>query len=191
MTNYRPITDMWLLARAKSAYYGAYPAGFLHRARALMGVKPTDAILHVCAGQVRRYPFRGFGRHDRTVDIDAKTKPNYRLDVRTSLPLRHTTQRASWAHDVHLPERQLWDGVLIDRPYSEADAAHYAHGAAVLPPLNPLLVFCLRVVPTGCLVGVLDYKWPNPRSKAREVAAVGVTTGRDATMRVFTVWEKL
>ena len=33
---YRPITDLWFLARPKVKYYGAYPNGFLERARALL-----------------------------------------------------------------------------------------------------------------------------------------------------------
>lgn len=36
--SYRPITDFWILARPKVKYYGAYPSGFLERARALVGV---------------------------------------------------------------------------------------------------------------------------------------------------------
>jgi hypothetical protein len=31
--SYRPITDVWILARPKVKYYGAYPNGFLERAR--------------------------------------------------------------------------------------------------------------------------------------------------------------
>lgn len=50
--NYRPIGgDRWDLARPKllggHKYYGAYPAGFLERARALMAVGQT--LLSYCA----------------------------------------------------------------------------------------------------------------------------------------------
>ena len=45
--SYRPITDVWILARSKVPYYGAYPAGFLHRARTLLGVDAVGAVLHV------------------------------------------------------------------------------------------------------------------------------------------------
>jgi hypothetical protein len=42
MSNYRPITDTWILERAKlkggQKYYGAYLGGFPERARALLGV---------------------------------------------------------------------------------------------------------------------------------------------------------
>lgn len=61
--SYRPITDVWILARPKVKYYGAYPNGFLERARALLGVSPFDPVLHVCGGSAREYPAkpRGFG----------------------------------------------------------------------------------------------------------------------------------
>src|SRR5688572_14486588 len=68
--SYRPITDVWILGRPKVRYHGAYPSGFLERARALLGVSIDETVLHVCSGQIRYYPFRGLGRHDLTVDID-------------------------------------------------------------------------------------------------------------------------
>jgi hypothetical protein len=77
--SYRPITDVWILARPKlsegAKYYGSYPAGFLSRARALLGVSMERPVLHVCAGLVRNYPFSGLGRNDRTVDLDPATHP--------------------------------------------------------------------------------------------------------------------
>jgi len=52
----RPIMDMWALARPKLKdglkYYGAYPAGFLQRARDLIGCSLNDSVLHVCSGMV-------------------------------------------------------------------------------------------------------------------------------------------
>lgn len=171
--NYRPITDVWIMGRPKVKYYGAYPAGFLHRARALMGVGEIDPILHVCAGRIRQYPYRGLGPNDKTIDIDPATEPDYCGDVREGLPVGP------------------WKGVMIDRPYTEADAARYALGADVLPPINQLLKNSLWLLEPGQRVGVLDYKWPNPQKEGREVAVVAVGTGRDANARWFTVWEKL
>jgi len=59
----RPITDVWILGRSKTkdpetgrTYYGAYPAGFLERARPmLVGGNPDACILHVCGGHARGY----------------------------------------------------------------------------------------------------------------------------------------
>ena len=51
---YRPITDIWFLARAKlkdgKKYYGAYLGGFPERARTLIGASRNDNVLHVCGG---------------------------------------------------------------------------------------------------------------------------------------------
>lgn len=70
--SYRPITDVWFLARAKlkggKKYYGAYLGGFPERARALLGCRLNDPVLHVCGGCARDYPYRrGFGPNDRTL----------------------------------------------------------------------------------------------------------------------------
>jgi hypothetical protein len=62
--SYRPICDSWILARSKMKYFGAYPSGFLERARALLGVTCGDSVLQVCSGRVRDYPYRGFEEHD-------------------------------------------------------------------------------------------------------------------------------
>lgn len=175
--SYRPITDVWILARSKTKYYGAFPAGFLSRARALLGVGPEGIVLHVCAGMVRDYPFKGFGPFDLTVDIDPATEPDFCLDVRTQL--RET-----------FSDTQL-DAVLIDRPYSEEDADHYATGRATLPDLNQLLRDSLALVPIGHRVGVIDYRWPMPPKNATEVAVVAVGTGRNGRARWYTVFERI
>lgn len=171
--SYRPVCDTWILARPKVKYYGAFPAGFLHRARALLGVGPYDPVLHVCGGRVKEYPMRGFGANDRTVDLDPQVRPDYLMDVRERLP------------------EGPWDAMLIDRPYTAADAAHYAPGASALPELNALVRRCLEALPVGRRVGVLDYLWPHPGKLGREVAVVTVTTGRNNRARFYTVLERL
>lgn len=174
--SFRPICDVWILARSKTKYYGAFPAGFLSRARALLGVGPEDAVLHVCAGKVREYTFKGLGPNDITVDIDPDTVPDFCLDVR------------------HIVEEMgtviAYPAALIDRPYSEEDADHYAFGRATLPDLNKLLKDTLQLVRIGGKVGVIDYLWPMPPKNATEVAVVAVGTGRNGRARWFTVFER-
>ena len=52
--SYRPITDFWLLTRARlkggEKYYGAYLGGFPDRARILIGASLHEPVLHVCGG---------------------------------------------------------------------------------------------------------------------------------------------
>lgn len=93
-TSYRPIGgDPWILARPKLKdglkYYGAYPAGFLWRARSLLGIHFTDPLLHVCGGHVKSYAgdSEGLGPNDKTIDLEPKTNPDFLMDVR-SLGLR-------------------------------------------------------------------------------------------------------
>lgn len=178
--SYRPICDTWILARSKVKYYGSYPAGFLTRARALLGVGPNGAVLHVCGGRVKGT--RGFGRNDRTVDLDPALAPDFLADVRHGLP----TRVGPWA-----PGAAAWDAILIDRPYTDADAERYLPGKAKLPSLNKLLRDALLLVEVGGKVGVLDYAWPHPGKLGREVAVVAVGTGRNNRARWFTVFERV
>ena len=187
--SYRPVCDVWLLARPKlkngQSYYGSFPAGFLHRARALLGVGPDGAVLHICGGAVRRYPYRGLGANDRTLDLDPACEPDFLQDAREELPWRHpcSGEEADYAAP--------WDAVLIDRPYTTEDADHYMPGAGALPPLNDLLKRALDVVPVGHRVGVLDYLVPHPGKKASFVALIGVSTGFNNRMRAYSVFERV
>lgn len=179
--SYRPITDVAILARSKTKYYGAFPAGFLSRARNLLGVGPHGAVLHVCGGKIRDYPFKGMGVNDMTLDLDPDCNPDFLRDAREPLPL----------NPVSGADGSAWDAVLIDRPYTISDAEHYAPGADKLPDLNPLLRNALQVVPIGHRVGVLDYLWPHPGKHGVEVAVLAVGTGRNARARWFTVFERI
>ena len=174
---YRPITDVWLLARAKLTgghkFYGAFLGGFGERARALLGVHIDDPVLHVCGGKVRYYPYkRAIGPNDRTLDLDPATEPDFLQDARQPYP---TGFRA----------------VLADPPYSEADAAKYVPGADAYPSPNLIARLAIDAVPIGCRVGILHYAWAAPPANAMEVAAVAVGTGRNGRARWFIVMEKL
>lgn len=178
--SYRPITDVWLLARSKVPYYGAYPAGFLGRARDLLGVGIHDPVLHVCSGRVRDYPYRGFGPNDRTLDLNASLNPDFIQDAREVFPPYEDDSG-------EITVDRDWGAVLIDRPYTEEDAAHYAVGASVLPNVHDLLKHGLEVAPR---VGMLDYMIPRPPKTARFVACVGVVVGFGNRIRAFTVFER-
>jgi hypothetical protein len=179
--SYRPICDVWILARPKVKFYGAYPNGFLERARALLGVTPFDAVLHVCGGRARDYPAkpRGFGRNDRTLDLDSALKPDYLKAATDPLPL--------YDNCVDVPG---WPALIADPPYTEDDAAKYAPGRSVFPSANKILRNMLDVVRPGGRVGMLHYVLPQPPSVGvRFVACVGVIVGFNNRMRVFSVFE--
>jgi len=191
MSGYRPTTDLWLLARPKVKFYGAYPSGFLSRARELLGVGHEDAVLHVCAGMVRDYPFDGFGPKDKTLDLDPATDPDFLMDARD---IRVNPDGTAYPEaPIRLHDHQLlWPAVLIDRPYTEEDAKHYAplvHDK--LPNINTLLKAALTIVPPGGKVGVLDYFVPRPPKKGvKFVALVGVLVGFGNRMRAYSVFER-
>jgi|CXWL01.1.fsa_nt_gi hypothetical protein len=208
--SYRPICDTWILARPKVRYHGAYPSGFLSRARELLGVHPHAPVLHVCGGKIREYPFRGLGKNDKTVDLSPDCRPDFLMDVRrlgvgagdlfpegvlAGAPLNpcrvvELTKELLKQRGAP-PDNQLWPAALIDRPYTEEDAAHYTPGAGTLPEAGDLLRRALSVVVPGGRVGILDYIWPRPPKWARLVACVGVIVGYANRMRVYSVFERM
>ncbi len=181
--SYRPITDFWFLARAKlkggHKYYGAYLGGFPERARALLGTTVHDPVLHVCGGMAKHYPYkRGFGRNDATLDIDPMVEPDYLQDARDPWPISPHWQQSCWR------------GILIDPPYSEADAEHYTAGAAAYPSPNLLLKRAFEVLAPGGRVGIIHYILPKAPPGAIFVACVGVCCGFNNRIRCYSVFEK-
>lgn len=177
--SYRPITDMWILARAKlkggKKYYGAYLGGFPERARALLGVSINDPVLHVCGGMAKHYPYRGgFGPYDKTLDLDPATEPDYLQDARDPLPLD-------------------FKAILADPPYSLEDAANYTVGEAAYPKPNAILRNMLLASWPGNRVGMIHYILPSPPKDipTKFIAAVGVICGFNNRIRIYSVFEKL
>lgn len=174
--SYRPITDTWILARAKlkggRKYYGAYLGGFPERARALLGVRIDEPVLHVCGGLARCYPYGGgFGPLDRTLDLDPSTEPDFLQDARDPWP----TGFAAY---------------LLDPPYSAEDASHYAVGSTAYPSPGALLKRAWEVMQPGQHVGIIHYMLPKPPTGARFVACVQVICGFNNRARCFSVFEK-
>lgn len=175
MSNYRPICDIWLMARAKlrdgEKFYGAYLGGFPERARALLGVRLTDPVLHVCGGKAKLYPYRrAFGPNDKTLDLDPSLEPDFLQDARDPYP---TGFRAC----------------LCDPPYSEIDAEKYVPGAKAYPPPGLILRNGLAAVGPGGRVGIIHYALPKPPPDAIFVALIGVGCGFGNRLRAYTVFE--
>lgn len=205
---FRPITDLFLLARPKlpkkhRGFYGSFPAGFLERARSLLGISINDPLLHVCGGLVREYPFRGMGPNDRTVDLDPKLDPDYLMDVRR-LGAKKGDQFPVMPEPVDRDDRckvldvstdlwknELWPAALVDPPYSEEDAEHYTPGRDAYPARADLLRRCLSVVRPGGRVGFLDFVAPRPPKKdVRLVALITVLVGYGNQARIYSVYER-
>jgi hypothetical protein len=185
--SYRPITDIWFLARAKlkdgKKYYGAYLGGFPERARWLLGASIEEPILHVCGGMARHYPYpAGFGANDATLDLDEETQPDFCQDARAPFPTHTRTYGI-------IPATP-WRAILIDPPYSEADADKYKVGAAVYPTPNALIKNALAALPIGGRVGLIHYSLPAQPKDAKFIAAVGVLCGFNNRIRCFSVFEK-
>jgi hypothetical protein len=182
--NYRPITDTWILARPKVKYYGAYPNGFLERARALLGVGRGDSVLHVCGGRAKDYPsWKRICPHDCTLDFDPALSPDYwaRAEQRLPLPFCPVTGDA-------LP----WPALLADPPYTESEAKHYAPGPAAFPSAREVVARMLEAVRPGGRVGILHFKIPRPPADVpvRLVAVCSVWMGYDNAIRAYTVFER-
>lgn len=176
--SYRPIMDPWVLARPRlrggQKLYGAYPGGYLERARALLGVHIDDPVLHVCGGMVRlyAYPRRALGPNDKTLDLDPLMKPDFLQDARDPYPTGFVA-------------------ILADPPYGETEADRYVPGRGRLPTPNIIAKRAIEALAIGRRVGVLCYAWTAPPPNAIEVAVISVLTGRNQRARVLTVMERL
>jgi hypothetical protein len=202
MSNYRPITDIWFLARAKlkggQKYYGAYLGGFPERARALLGCRVNEPVLHVCGGKAKLYPYkRAFGKNDKTLDLDPSCEPDFLADARDAFPFADARPEPKTQLLMEslgqLPATrgsQPWAGVLIDPPYSEQDAAHYLPGADKYPKPNQLIRHALDVLPVGGRVGIIHYILPSPPPGVYFVAAVGIFCGYNNRIRSYSVFER-
>ena len=186
--SYRPITDMWLLARCKYKNgikrFGGYLGGFPERARVLLGVTIYDPVLHVCGGLAKEYPYKGgFGPNDKTIDLDPQTNPDFFHDVRK--PFHHGLLGQ------YLEEQQLLPrAYLCDPPYSEEDAKNYKTGVENYPPPNLVLKNCFDVMEVGQRVGIIHYIVPKAPKNSKFIACIGVISGFNNRIRVFTTFEK-
>lgn len=194
MSGYRPLTDVWILARAKLTgghkYWGAFPGGFPERARVLLGASLETPVLHVCGGKARHYPYAGgIGPNDKTLDLDASLSPDFHQDARERWPLNWS----EWAKDgcPGILSRELWRHILIDPPYSTDDAAKYAVGADVYPTPHQLLKRAVEVLAPGGRVGILHYLWPQPVEGLKNIAVITVLVGFNNRARLFSVYERV
>ncbi len=179
--SYRPITDLWLLARCKYKNgikrYGGYLGGFPERARVLIGASITDPVLHVCGGMAKHYPYKGgFGPNDVTLDSDPGVDPDLLQDALTPIPV-------AW------PEH--WAGMIADPPYSPEDAAHYAPGAGYYPSPGKLIQNCIDSLEVGRKAGIIHYMVPRCPKNAKFTACVGVVCGFNNRCRVYSVFERI
>jgi SAM-dependent methyltransferase len=150
------------LARPKTHYYGAFPEGFLWRAKALLG--DTRDLCHLCSG-----PLVDPG--STKVDLDPGVNPTVVADA-TKTPF---------------PDGRF-SAVLVDPPYSSTDAEHYVFKEC--PDPHKLLFEALRIVRPGGRVGFLHYFAPRPPKVVRLVALVSILMGYKNRVRVYSVYEK-
>jgi hypothetical protein len=197
--SFRPFTGEWfltdshLLARPKVRYFGAYPAGFLLRARDLLAVGRSDQVLHVCSGKVRDYKcgpgcpgstsvthYHGQGDTDLTWDLDRAVHPDIIADVRDGKAWRSVIETHTQIQ-----------AVLADPPYTKEYAANYGVGADVFPPAGGIVKNAIDILPIGGRVGILSMEWPRyPKNKARQIAVVAVYVGNGNIARCYAVYER-
>lgn len=191
MSDSCPIQLTWILVRPKVKYYGAYPAGFLGRARNLFNIAPSEPLLHVCSGKVSEYQgphggilYPGWGPNDKTLDLDPALCPDFCQDARLPFPAL-----TAWKAD-GTEVKMKWPGILIDPPYTEKDAESYAPGAQCYPEPALLLKNAFEALQPGRRVGLLHYEWARPPKEHKLVAVAHVLMGYGNRSRIFSVYEK-
>lgn len=152
----------------KSILYGQYPWSFLKRALSLFPDVKPDRLLHCPSGTL------GGDTPGMTVDLvkDAHRQP---MIV---------------APADKLPFGDNWfDLVLSDPPYSKEDSAKYGTPPY---PLKKAMAEAKRVLAPGGYFGLLHFYYPTFRRTDWDMKAlIGVCTGSNRKMRVFTIFQNL
>ena len=174
--SYRPITDVWFLARCKYKggikRYGGYLGGFPERARALLAATIDEPVLHVCGGLARLYPYRGgFGPNDKTLDLDPNCQPDFFQDARKELP-------------------PGFKAMLADPPYSPEDSGPYFPGLAQYPTPNQIVKSMMAAIEPGRRIGIIGYGLPAQPKNSRFVACIDIHCGFNNRTRTFSVFER-
>lgn len=160
---------IWIMGndyRVRSEYYGGYPAGYLHRIRALFPDKRN--VLHLFSGRVDRSIIPG-----ATVDVNRSLHPDFVDDAQT---LRR------------VPLHQF-DLVLADPPYSVEDANRYQ---TTMISRNKVMKALGKKLNPGCHVVWLDQVLPMFLKRQFSIEAViGMVKSTNHRFRVVTVFCKL
>lgn len=177
--------------------YGCYPAGFLEFAREILvrGDK-NSSIWHIPGGCAHEY-FVGngysgaYGKNDLRIDIDETVKPDIIFDVRLLDRVQVTPYHVEFRPDCK-PTGDLLtrpDSIIIDRDYSQDDAAKRADSSTWPEDLEYLTRHCLRIVKEGCYVGVLDLRSPRlSKDTYMKAFQIPIMLPDGSRQRLFTVW---
>jgi hypothetical protein len=171
------LSGIWALAHPRTGYHGAFPYGFLERARVAIGCGEEDSVLHVCSGAVAKYPYWGFGPCDYTLDIRTDVDPDFCQDARDewSIP----------------PDCAFgYGGVIIDPPYDRENQERYGVAESKLPTCKQLLQNAEKALRVGGRVGILHWIVPAPVEGLIQIGVFGVIAGTNCRIRAFTVYEK-
>ena len=158
----------WIMGndyRVKSRYFGGYPAGYLHRVKAMFPDK--SRVLHLFSGKVDKSVIPG-----DSVDLNPELRPDYIDDAQTltKVPLEN------------------YDLVLADPPYSVEDCDHYQ---TTMVKRNKVMASLGERLMNGCHVVWLDQVLPIFRKDQFSVeAVVGMVKSTNHRFRVMTIFRK-
>ncbi len=162
------IVGTWIMGNnytARQDFYGSYPYGYLRRVRALFPDKLN--VLHLFSGKVDLKAMPG-----KTVDINAKNKPDFVDDAQTLL---------------RVPLNKF-DLVCADPPYSIEDAVRYQ---TTMIKRNLVMRALARVKP-GTHIVWLDQVLPMYRkSDFAIIGLIGMVKSTNHRFRVVTIFERL
>lgn len=146
----------------KARWYGAYPATFVKRVRAMF---PDQRFLHLCCGGCKI-------ENAVNVDLNPKAESDLCADVER-LPFTNGS----------------FGMVLIDPPYSELDAQRYK--VPRLINTRKTMREAQRVLRSGGYLLWLDEKYPSyRRGDWQLVGLIGIVTGFERRARVLSIFQK-
>lgn len=171
-------TECWVLPRPrKDCYVGSFPLHFEQRLIRAVGLDPKS--IGGLFGPKVLHPFGGLAEYGDTVDLNATTTPTWVGD----------------AHDLHWISDNEYDLVVLDPPYSDAEA-EWLYGTPKLRRAEYTRE-ALRVLKPGGHLAVYQIKQPStPKGPNRErvcelVRRIVVLTRAGHAPRVCFIYQKL
>jgi hypothetical protein len=156
-------TETWVLPRPrKDAYVGSFPLHFEKKLHRLMG--EPSRVLH---------PFGGLAEIGDSVDLNETTTPTWVGD----------------AHDLHFIEDASYDLVILDPPYSDAEA-EWLYSTPKLRPAR-YIAEAVRVCRIGGNVALYHRHQPKRPPGTRLVHRVVILTRTGHAPRLCFVFEKM